>query len=319
MANFMPRGATTKSKREVKDTRKPSYKIYILDTSTSMLGTIPVLDGGDEIKTVRKIDELNRGVELSLKSLKEFEEKNVLYKIFYQIIELNSYGKALFSEFVPVASANDKIAFQADGVTCLENSLNTCLTYLDPKYMPGNKRTIDIFLFSDGCPTDVDGYRKIRSEYLKTLELFDHELQVRGLAPYVTKHAIFIGDDESGEETLRSFADEGNFYLVKDTESIADKLVFATIKSQKRQSSRKLTACDKEEGDILDSTVEVRQIDITKCLGESCGLCAKSCPVGAISQSGGIVSIAPDLCVGCGICSEDCPADAVYLMELLGM
>lgn len=318
MANFLPRGATTRSKREVKDTRKPSYKIYILDTSTSMDEFIRVAGGECEIKNVKKIDELNRGLELSLKSLRDFEEKNVLYKILYQIIELNTYGKALFPEFMPITSQNEKVNFTASGVTCLENSLNTALTFLDPKYLQGNRRTIDIFLFSDGCPTDVDGYPKPRDEYLKTVKAFDDELERKGLKPYVAKHAIFIGDNKNGEETLRAFADEGNFYRVNETESIADKLVFATIKSQKRQTSRKLAAGDNGIGGLLDDTIAIRQVDISKCLGDSCGLCVKNCPVSAIEINEGIVSILPELCVGCGICSDECPADAIYMMEILG-
>lgn len=318
MANFLPRGTTTRSKREIKDTRKPSYKIYILDTSTSMIGTIPVADSDCEIKNIRKIDELNYGVELSLKSLREFEEKNVLYKIMYQIIELNSYGKALYSEFVPVSANHEKIVFQANGVTCLENSLNTALTFLDPKYMPENKRMIDIFLFSDGCPTDIDGYPRSRSEIKKTLEDFDSELERRGLKPYVSKHSIFIGDDQSGEETLRAFADEGNFYRVNETESIAEKLNFVTIKTQKKQTSRKLIGPGDDLSGLLDSSIAVHQVDLSRCLGEVCGTCVKSCPVAAIEINEGIVTISPDKCVGCGVCLEDCPAEAIYLMEILG-
>ena len=318
MANFLPRGATTRSRREVRDTRKPSYKIYILDTSTSMEDLIRVAGESREIKSVRKIDELNRGLELSLKSLRDFEGKNVLYKIFYQIVELNSYGKAVFPEFMPISGQNEKITFKAEGVTCLENSLNTVLTFLDPKYLPDNKRMIDIFLFSDGCPTDVDGYPKPRAEYLKTVKAFNDEIERRGLKSYVAKHAIFIGDDKNGEETLRAFADEGNFYRVNDTESIADKLVFVTIKSQKRQSSRKLTSGDPGIGGLLDDTLAIRQVDISKCLGYSCKACVERCPVSAIEVKDGIISVCPDRCVGCGLCSEGCPADAIYLMEVLG-
>ena len=318
MATFVPSGATTRSKREIKDTRKPSYKIYILDTSTSMIGTIPVADSECEIKNIRKIDELNYGVELSLKSLREFEEKNVLYKIMYQIIELNSYGKALYSEFVPVSANHEKIVFQANGVTCLENSLNTALTFLDPKHMPENKRMIDIFLFSDGCPTDIDGYPKSRSEYLKTLEEFDKEIEKRGLKSYVAKHAIFIGDDKNGEETLRAFADEGNFYRVNETESIAEKLNFVTIKSQKRQTSRKLISAGDDLSGLLDSSIAIHQVDISKCLGQACSACIKCCPVSAIEINEGIVTISPDKCVGCGVCTEECPTEAIYLMEILG-
>lgn len=51
-------------------------------------------------------------------------------------------------------------------------------------------------------------------------------------------------------------------------------------------------------------------IDEDKCVG--CGMCAKVCPVNAISgKPKESYSIDPDLCISCGACAEKCPVDAI--------
>lgn len=43
----------------------------------------------------------------------------------------------------------------------------------------------------------------------------------------------------------------------------------------------------------------------------SCGACAGTCPVEAISQGADQYVIDPEKCVDCGSCSESCPMDAI--------
>ena len=43
----------------------------------------------------------------------------------------------------------------------------------------------------------------------------------------------------------------------------------------------------------------------------SCGACAESCPVGAISEGDTQYVIDADTCAGCGACEATCPVGAI--------
>ena len=43
----------------------------------------------------------------------------------------------------------------------------------------------------------------------------------------------------------------------------------------------------------------------------SCGACAVTCPVNAISQGDTQYQIDPDVCIDCGACEEGCPVGAI--------
>lgn len=43
----------------------------------------------------------------------------------------------------------------------------------------------------------------------------------------------------------------------------------------------------------------------------SCGSCATTCPVGAISAGDAHYEIDPEKCVECGACEAECPAGAI--------
>ena len=42
----------------------------------------------------------------------------------------------------------------------------------------------------------------------------------------------------------------------------------------------------------------------------SCGACADSCPVSAISEGDGIYVIDAEACIDCGACADSCPVSA---------
>ena len=56
----------------------------------------------------------------------------------------------------------------------------------------------------------------------------------------------------------------------------------------------------------------MKNIDIDYELCSSCGLCEKSCPVGAISLHGGIPEINSS-CTLCGACADICPEEAIEI------
>ena len=43
----------------------------------------------------------------------------------------------------------------------------------------------------------------------------------------------------------------------------------------------------------------------------SCGACAETCPVNAISQGDTQYQIDPDVCIDCGACEDGCPVGAI--------
>jgi len=61
------------------------------------------------------------------------------------------------------------------------------------------------------------------------------------------------------------------------------------------------------------------EIDQDKC--KECGICIKSCPVGAITKEGEALKVNPSKCILCLCCSEFCPHDSVglYKSRLLRM
>lgn len=67
------------------------------------------------------------------------------------------------------------------------------------------------------------------------------------------------------------------------------------------------------KGEIAVSP-EVAYVIAEKC--DSCGVCVKVCPVGAITASAaGGVSINPISCIGCGVCIPRCPKQAMDLLH----
>lgn len=58
-----------------------------------------------------------------------------------------------------------------------------------------------------------------------------------------------------------------------------------------------------------DKGIEVKKVCQAGCIG--CGLCAKNCPVGAITVENNIAHIDQEKCTHCGICKEKCPVKII--------
>lgn len=343
MKNYNPRGNPLDSvAKPVIDTRKPLYIVQILDTSGSMDGSSTVIGEDGAAKQIKKIEQLNQGMKLVIKSLKEFEEASVMYKVYFQVIELNSYGTALFPEFVPVNKQLEEVKFEAEGCTCLGNSLSSLKTYISQKYMPGYNKALSVILMSDGCPTDVNGYLLDKKDYEAVIDEFKSYLAEMDYARNVDLYSIAVGDDAC-EEMLKYFSGEERFFLVGESESIADKLDFVTRQTLAHHTTQSTSIydddadneeeeddADEEEDDDADAEEDsvddepdeeesgdedssdiLYAVDITKCKKERCKECIHKCPKQAIYINSGMVIIDQDKCNGCGKCVTECPYSAI--------
>lgn len=252
--------------RVVSDTRKPIYLVLILDTSGSMAGTSTVLNEMGEAVQIRKIDQLNDGMKRVIESLRSFEATNPLYKLYLQIIELNSYGQALFPEYQPVSRGFEEIAFEASGCTELRASLNTLKTYLDPKYLrdertdrngKGYNKAVNVILMSDGWPTDCNGVEQSGPAYRNVIAEFDTFLRDNGLDRNVDRYSLAVGADAC-EDMLRYFCDGGEdlgdrsrFYRVEECESIAYVIDYLTRVTLGHRTTRNIIL-DKDKYEEVD-------------------------------------------------------------------
>lgn len=229
--------------RVVYDNRKPIYIIFILDKSSSMNGKTTVFDENGDAVSISKIEQLNEGIKKVMHSLKKFEDSNPLYRLYYLIIELDSFGKALDSQFVQVGRNENEIRFEANGCTDLKASLNTLKTFISDKYLRddrperqggGYNKAVNVILMSDGWPTDTNGYTLSEKEYRNVIDDFNKYLKDMDYFRSVDKYAMAVGDDAC-EDMLRYFADGGEelgedsrFYRVEACESIATALDYLT-------------------------------------------------------------------------------------------
>lgn len=229
--------------RVVEDNRKPIYLVLILDTSNSMNETSEIITETGETKEVTKIEQLNEGMRKVIKSLKDFEKTNPLYKVYLQVIELNSYGKELFNEFQPLSRGFEEIKFEASGCTVLRASLTTLKDYISQRHLrderqdregKGYNKAVSVILMSDGWPTDNNGITQNKEAYRGVVDDFKKYLMEMDYERSVDLYSIAVGDDAC-EDMLRYFCDgsenlgdNSRFYRVEACESIASALDYLT-------------------------------------------------------------------------------------------
>lgn len=257
--------------RVVVDNRKPIYLVLILDKSGSMGGTSTVFNENGEPETIPKIEQLNDGLKRVTKSLKDFERGNPLYRVYLQIIELDSYGKAVFPEFQPVSRGFEEIRFEADGCTELRASLNTLKTFISHKYLrddrperegKGYNKAVSIILMSDGWPTDSNGIEQKGPAYRNVIDEFNQYLIEMDYARNVDRYSIAVGDDAC-EDMLRYFSDgdedlgeNSRFYRVEACESIASALDYMTRASLAHHTTSPVADDFDDDGDEYDDEYE---------------------------------------------------------------
>ena len=268
MSNFSGK-AVRLGERVVNDNRKPIYLVLILDKSGSMSGESTVFNERGEAVSISKIEQLNDGVRRVIKSLKNFEADNPLYKVYLQIIELDSYGKAVFPEFKPVSRGFEEIRFEASGCTELRASLNTLKTFINAKYLrddrperegKGYNKAVSVILMSDGWPTDSNGIEQTGPAYRNVIDEFNQYLVEMDYARSVDKYSMAVGDDAC-EDMLRYFSDgdedlgeNSRFYRVEACESIASALDYLTRASLAHHTTMPVAEdlCDEDEEEEPD-------------------------------------------------------------------
>ena len=228
---FENRGGGKLVRREVADTRKELYIVQILDTSGSMNDVIRVNSEVEGERSVRKITQLNEAINASLRSMKRFEETNVDYKIYVQFIELNSFGRAYFNRFEHVESLTEAVELSAEGCTCLDQSLNTLLKYINTDYLGQHcNHPISVILMSDGEPTNRNGYALKEQGYRSIIDNCKETLRNRGYLNNIEFYAVDVGCNEAGRSMLRYFvkgdksANENHYFAVSECDSIVDVL-----------------------------------------------------------------------------------------------
>ena len=224
---FFQKG-NVKGPRPVKDdTRTPLYMLFAIDCSGSMgEGTYIINESGESVY-VPKIDQANQGIKLAVKSMQRFMMENTRFQIRWLPFELNTYSKPIFGNY---ESVNDhslaESIFKAEGSTNIEPLFNGFAQYIAKKYLGGYNRAINVIIMSDGVPTDIDGWALSEERWKKIVDKFKAYLDENDFSRNVEFYFIAVGDE--AEPFGRYFAGDEHFIKVEDSESIADKIDFAT-------------------------------------------------------------------------------------------
>lgn len=209
------------------DTRAPLYMLFAVDCSGSMGECTYIINESGENMYVPKIDQANEGIKLAVKSMQRFMKENTRFQIKWLPFELNTYSKPIFGNY---ESVNDhslaESVFKAEGSTNIEPLFNGFVQYITRKYLGGYNRAINIIIMSDGVPTDIDGWALSEERWKKIVDKFKAYLDENDFSRNVEFYFIAVGDE--AEPFGRYFAGDDHFIKVEDSESIADKIDFAT-------------------------------------------------------------------------------------------
>ncbi len=262
--------------RVVNDHRKIIYVMFVFDKSSSMSGISTITNEEGEFVRTSKIAQLNDGWKRIIKTLKDFEDNNPLYRIRVQVICLDSYGQAVFPDFQPVSRGFEEITFEADGCTELRASLSTAKVFISPKYLKddrperegkGYNSAISLILMSDGWPTDSNGIEQAGPAYRGVVDEFKQYLRTMDYERNVDLYSLAIGDDAC-EDMLRYFCDgdedlgeHSRFYKVEECESIAAALDFMTRATLAHHTTMPISIADDDDDDDDEHETEEEDAD----------------------------------------------------------
>ncbi len=246
--NRTSKGNVKGSRPAKDDTRTPLYMLYAVDSSGSMGESTHIINERGEDCYVPKIDQANQGVKLAAKSMLRFMKENVRFQVKWQVFELDTYCKPVFQGY---ESINDhslaESVFKAEGSTNIEALFNGFAGFITRKYLGGYNRTLNIIIMSDGVPTDIDGWALSEPAWKKIVDKFKAYLDENDFSRNVEFYFIAVGDE--AEPFGRYFAGDDHFLKVEDTESIADKIDFATRLSLANSSTIPTEPIDFEDDD----------------------------------------------------------------------
>lgn len=246
--NRTSKGNVKGSRPAKDDTRTPLYMLYAVDSSGSMGECTHVINERGEDCYVPKIDQANQGVKLAAKSMLRFMKENARFQVKWQVFELDTYCKPVFQGY---ESINDhslaESVFKAEGSTNIEALFNGFAGFITRKYLGGYNRALNIIIMSDGVPTDIDGWALSESAWKDKVDKFKAYLDENDFSRNVEFYFIAVGDE--AEPFGRYFAGDEHFLKVEDTESIADKIDFATRLSLANSSTIPTEPIDFDDDD----------------------------------------------------------------------
>lgn len=242
------------------ETRCELDQMFWIDTSGSMGASTRVVGETGEEKSIPKIDQVNEGFKMAHKSMLRFMQENTRFYIKYQLIELNTYCKAMFNTYKNIDDDSynlSEVNFTADGVTNIEALFNTSIQFINKKHLGNYNRALNIIMMSDGIPTDVNGFALSEAKWKKIVDKFKAYLDEHGYSRNVEFYFIAIGDE--AEPFGRYFAGDDHFYKVEDCESISEKFDFVTRQTLADSTTSSVPYIDFSFGE--DSTDDSSNLD----------------------------------------------------------
>ena len=257
---------------------KPGLCIWAVDCSGSMsLPATFVNESGEQV-TMTKIDQVNKAFPQVIGATRDVEDKNPGLRLKINVIEINSYSKALYPEFQPVGNRFSEIHFEAYGATNYHAALESVKTLLTPANLKDGRKgregklintPIYLFFMSDGEPTDVNGTPLTPAEYTAMVDEFKAYLINIGCARNVIISCIAVGSD-ANIDFLRYLAgdnaesgDSSHVYYIDDCESIGDMMVFATCDTFKLSTTMDIPfpIDEDEDNEDLDEDEDDEDLD----------------------------------------------------------